>query len=89
MEVAPISCGACVCFVPNDKTMGRGGECHRFPPAVVVTRTMERSLQGMMPKDHINTVFTPVPTESWCAEFRQRPPDPAITDVASSDAKQE
>ena len=66
-----IACRFCMCYVELPNTGGQGGECHRRPPSVVVITSPIVTSGGS--KQHINTVFPPVPASSWCAEFVERP----------------
>lgn len=65
-----IACGRCLFFVENAATKGQGGECHFNPPAVVVVNSAIITKAGST--SHIQTVFTPVPVNTWCAKFNDK-----------------
>lgn len=81
MPPIQIGCSGCVCYAPIEKTLGQGGECHRFPPTVVVVRKVDTftGQQG----DGFNTMYPHTRHDSWCAEFRPVPVEPQ----ASNDAE--
>lgn len=65
-----VACVNCRAFVPIEATKGKGGECHMNPPSVVVINKPDLMRQQM--GQTINTVFPPVPNESWCMYFGPR-----------------
>lgn len=72
----PVNCGNCIFCVELPNTNGQGGECHFDPPAVIVIYSQVLTAGGK--NQHINTVFPPVPVNSWCGKFHPRiPPTPS------------
>lgn len=78
----PVQCSNCIAYVPIDKTGGQGGECHLNPPAVVVITSDIITAGGS--KQHINTVFPPVPAISWCLRFVPHPQKQADANLAAT-----
>lgn len=65
-----LACGRCLFFQENASTAGQGGECHFNPPAVVVVQSAVVTRAGST--SHIQTVFTPVPINTWCSKFTDK-----------------
>lgn len=64
-----INCASCEHFTVNAQAVNQG-ECHRFPPQIVVVPV--KTLQGMGAAP--GAMFPAVASDAFCGEFRAKTP---------------
>lgn len=64
-----INCASCHWFTANAQAVNQG-ECHRYPPQIVVVPVKTLAGSGMAP----GAMFPAVASDASCGEFRPKSP---------------